>query len=312
MRTEEKILITGSNGLVGTALATELRAAGYDDVVLHTRKECDLTDYKATLDYFHAHRPSQVFHLAAAVYGIMGNMENQARSFLDNTLINTHVVEASRQIKVRKITALGSGCVYPYPPARVPLCEDDVFNGRPHGSEAAYAHAKRAMLAQLEAYQADDLLDYAYVISGNLFGPHDMFDAEHGHVTPALVKKFHDAERNGTPVTVWGDGSAQRDFMYCEDAASALIAIAMHVNGPVNMGSGTVSRIRDVVDVLAEITGTAGRLQWDSTKPNGQAYREYDLSKLQAAGFRSKVSLAEGIRRTYAWYAENYPNVRTR
>lgn len=312
MDTESQIIITGSNGLIGMALAEHLHAQGYVNVALHTRKQCDLTDFRATRDYFLAHRPKYVFHLAAAVYGIMGNMNHKGRSFLDNTMINTNVVEASRLAGVEKVVAMGSGCVYPYPPPGLPLKESMVFNGRPHSSEDAYAQAKRAMLAQLEAYYADGTLRYAFVISGNLFGPHDMFDIEEGHVTPALVKKFFDAHTGNGRVTVWGNGSAQRDFMFSRDAAAALHTIAEHIEGPVNMGSGRVNAIRDIVDVLAKHTNLEDRIDWDSTKPNGQEYREYDLSTLFAAGFSPTWDFPEAICATYDWYAANHASARTR
>lgn len=312
MNKNSRVLVTGSGGLVGSALAQHLREQGYENTILHTREACDLTDLTATVDYFAAQRPSHVFHTAGTVYGIMGSMNNRGRSFFENTLINTHVVEACRRVRVEKIAAMGSGCVYPYPPPSLPLREDTVFFGRPHHSEDAYAHAKRAMLAQLEAYAHDSALRYAFVISGNLFGPRDTFDVAEGHVTPALIKKFFDAKQTGQDVIVWGDGSAQRDFLYSADAAAALEAIMHHVEGPVNMGSGRVNRIRDIVDILAEHTGLSGRVRWDESKPNGQEYREYDLTRLFATGFSPRLSFSDAIRSTYDWFSQNNTAARVR
>jgi GDP-L-fucose synthase len=237
-------------------------------------------------------------------------MENKGVSFRDNVLINTNVIEACRLSGVKKIVAMGSGCVYPYPSPGLPLKEDMVWQGRPHESEDSYAHAKRAMLAQLIAYREQYGLPYAFVISGNLYGPHDKFDVEHGHVTPSLVRKFVEAKSSGGRVSVWGNGSARRDFIYCTDVARALVAIMHHIEGPVNMGSGRVHTIRDIVDELGRITGLTDRVDWDHTKPNGQDYREYDLSILQSTGFQPAISLREGLAVTVDWFTKAADTVR--
>lgn len=300
-----KILITGGHGLVGQALKSALAREGYIHVLAPTRKDCNLCDFQATKALFEALRPDYVFHLAAAVYGIMGNMQNKARSFLDNVLMNTHVVELSHRVGVEKIVAMGTGAMYPYPSPGLPLKEDMVWSGRPHGAEDSYGQAKRAMLAQLEAYQENYGTNYALVISGNLFGPHDKFDIEQGHVTPALIRKFYEAKMSGGKVSIWGNGSAQRDFLFSKDVASALITIMRHIQGPVNMGSGQVFAIRDIVDILAQHTGLTDRVVWDATKPNGQDYRAYDLSQLKAAGFSPAHDFKDALIETYEWYAEN-------
>jgi GDP-L-fucose synthase len=240
----------------------------------------------------------------------MGNMRHKGSSFLDNTLINTHTIEAARLAGVRKIVAMGSGCVYPYPSPGLPLTEDMVWLGPPHASEDSYAHAKRGMLAQLVAYKEQYDLPYAFVISGNLYGPNDKFDPEFGHVTPSLVRKFHEAAQAGTDVVVWGNGTARRDFMYSDDAAAALLAIMEGVEGAVNMGSGNVHSIREIVETLAALAGMSERVVWDRTMPDGQDYRAYDLSRLLATGFRPQVTLADGLRRTYEWYSAKVGHTR--
>jgi GDP-L-fucose synthase len=307
---DSRIVITGGTGLVGSALTSLLRQQGYQHVVAAGSAMCDLLDWQEARQFFLEHRPDHVFHLAARVYGIMGNMRNKGSSYLDNVLINTHTVEAARLAGVRKIVAMGSGCVYPYPPPGVPLTEDMVWSGPPHPSEDSYAHSKRAMLAQLIAYQEQYDLPYAFVISGNLYGPRDKFDPEFGHVTPALVRKFHEARLSGGEVTVWGHGTARRDFTYADDCARALLCIMQSVQGPVNLGSGSVHAIREIVDGLAEITGLTDRVVWDTSKPDGQDHRAYDLSRLFATGFRPQVPLAEGLRRTYEWYAAEAASAR--
>lgn len=310
MDSAAKILITGGTGLVGTALADALAAHGHSAVVAAGSRDGDLSRFEDAAALFDRVRPRFVFHLAAAVYGIMGNLRNKGESFLRNVLINTHVVECCRRVGVEKLVAMGSGCVYPYPAPAYPMREDMVWQGPPHPSEDSYAHAKRAMLAQLLAYKESYGTRFAFVISANLYGPHDRFDVENGHVTPALVRKFHEARGSGEDVVVWGDGTSQRDFMYATDTAEALIAVMRSIEGPVNFGSGRVHAIRELVEVLAELTGLEGRVRWDPTRPNGQAYRSYDLSKLSGTGFQPHVGLAEGLRRTYEWYAAHVAEAR--
>lgn len=304
MKKSDRILVTGARGLVGSAVMDDLRAEGFEDVVGIGRQDCDLMDRAATEALLAKVKPAHVFHAAARVYGIVGNMKNQAQSFFENVSINTNVIHAAHLADVHKITVMGTGAVYPFPSPRLPLVEDDIFLGRPHSAEEAYAHAKRAALAMLEAYLADHGLHWAYVISCNLFGPRDKFDTNFGHVVPSLVAKFHHARETGGNVSVWGDGSAQRDFLYVKDCASAVRHIMQGGTGPVNIGGGTVYRIRDIVETLARVADMEDRIEWDPSKPNGQDYRAYDLSKLDALGFAPAYSLEEGLRETWDWYRE--------
>ena len=302
MESSARIAVTGGRGLVGSALVDLLRQEGFQDVVPVGREECDLSDVMATRRYFAQLKPDYVFHAAARVYGIMGNMKNQGLSFYDNNLINTAVVDAAHRAGVKKITVMGTGAIYPFPPASLPLREATVFDGRPHPSESGYAHAKRAMLAMLEAYEESYGLSWAYIASCNLFGPRDKFDIEAGHVVPSLIAKFRTAELSGGSVTVWGDGSAQRDFMYVKDAALVALTVMRRLDGVVNMGSGQVWSIRQIVEALGRITGLADRVVWDADKPNGQAYRAYDLSRLASTGFTCRYPIEEGLRETWDWY----------
>lgn len=296
------IMVTGAHGLVGSALVDFLKSNGYERVVGIGRNDCDLLNSAMTTEVMARIGPEYVFHCAARVYGILGNMNNKGISFYENVLINTNIVEAARISGVKKITVMGTGAVYPYPPPGLPLKEDMIFMGLPHVSEDSYAHAKRAMLAMLYAYEESYDLKWAYVVSCNLFGPRDKFDTENGHVIPSLIKKFSDAKKHHTDVLVWGDGSAQRDFMYVKDAAAALECIMNNLSGPVNLGSGRVYSIRQIVDALGHITGLASRVKWDAMKPNGQEYRAYDLSKLDTAGFSCKYEIDRGLEETWSWY----------
>lgn len=301
----EKILVTGAAGMVGSHVLDLLREQGREAVGTD-RRQCDLRDFSATRRLFERIRPTQVFHPAACVYGIIGNMNNPGQSFLENIQINTSVIDAAYRVGVRKVTVMGTGCVYPYPPITLPLREEHIFMGRPHESEAGYAHAKLAMLAQLEAYERSYGMDWAYIVSCNLFGPRDKFDPVNGHVVPALIRKFYEAKRDGTDVVVWGDGTAQRDFIYIKDMARAVQLVMDNTHGAINMGGDSVWRIGEIIRVITKISGLPeSRVVWDATKPNGAAYRGYDLTRLNALGFKPQYSIAAGLQETWDWYCQN-------
>lgn len=310
MQSDSKILITGGNGLLGTHLCLKLKQLGFTQVHALTHQDCDLMDWKKTQSFFNALQPDYVFHTAAAVFGIMGNMKNKGLSFFHNTLINTHVLEAARQVKVKKIVAMGTGAAYPYPVPGEPLKEDMIWFGLPHATEDSYGHSKRAMLAQLIAYKESDNLDYAYAISTNLFGPYDKFDTEFGHVIPSLVRKFYEAKRDNKKVVVWGDGSACRDILHAEDAATALYMMMQSLSGAVNMATGKDVPIREIVTILAKHTGMEEKIEWDTSKPNGQHSRTYELSRLESIGFKPHYTLESGLQMTYDWYASHSEEAR--
>ncbi len=303
-----RFLVTGGTGMVGRALTQTLAAMGFANVISVGSRDCDLRDAVAVKKLFGAISPDYVFHLAARVHGIGGNTKYKSDILYENVLINTLVVEHTRRSGARKLVAMGSGCVYPELKGQEELFEEQIWLGPPHSSEDSYAHSKRLMLAQLDAAREQYNFSSAFAVSGNLYGPHDNFDVEDGHVTPALVAKFFEARKNGTPVTVWGSGVAVRDFTYCDDAAAALVEIMLHLEGPVNLGSGMRHPIADIVKCLQSICPV--EVQWNSTKPNGQLERYYNLDKLHATGFAAKVTLAEGIRQTYDWYEKNWQTAR--
>lgn len=307
---EARILITGAGGLAGKNLVAHLQQQGFTQLIGLTSADCDLTDAAATLSCFKRHQPDYVFHLAGHVFGIMGNMKNQAAAWFNNTRINSFVIDAAQQVGVRKLLAMGTVAMYPDPLPGNPLREDMIWQGAPHHSEYGYAQAKRGMLAQLESYHSTHGLDYAVALSTNLYGPHDRFNIATGHVIPSLIRKFYEARRDGGTVTVWGDGSPQRDFLYVPDMARGLQLIMEKGEGAVNLASGVTVRIRDAVDILTAHTGLEGRVVWDTSKPNGQALRAYDISKLQAAGFCDPTPLAAGLTATYEWYAANETTAR--
>ncbi len=295
-----RIVVTGASGLMGIALVDELRAGGADVVGLSSR-DADLTDADAAVAAFQRHRPELVFHLASRVRGIMGNHGVHGEAYLENIRINTNTIEAARLAGARKIVAMGSAAIYG-DAVPLPMREDDIWIGPPHPAEIGYAHAKRAMLAQLEAYRDQWGLEFAYAVSTNLFGPHDRFDERHGHVIPSLISKFHRAPER---LTVWGTGVPRRDFLYVKDAARALSLIGERVTGAINLATGTAISIRDTVGLIAEISGFRGDIEWDATKPDGQRLRAYDVSRLEAVGFKPAWTLRDALSETFAWYREN-------
>ncbi|CAL1693001.1 GDP-L-fucose synthase [Brevundimonas subvibrioides] len=301
------IVITGASGVLGRALTEHLRATG-EDVVALSSADVDLCDGAATSARMKQLSPRIVFHVAGRVHGLGGNSKYPAEMYFDNIRINSNVVHAAYEAKAEKIVAVSTIAIYSSDAPR-PVSEASIWEGRPHASEAAYAHAKRAMLAQLEAYKSQYGLAYSYPIMTNIYGPHDRFDPLYGHVVPSLVAKFHAAAQNGGTVGIWGTGAAERDFIYADDAAIALAMIAERHEGPINVATGKTVLIRDIVSMLQEVSGVQS-VEWDATKPDGQLVRDYDISRLNDLGFEPQVSLREGLERTYEWYARAYPNVR--
>lgn len=306
MEANSRILVTGGTGLLGSALTNCLRDAGFTSCTSLSSRDLDLMSYQSTTDAFCDHyRPEYVFHLAGAVYGLGGNLRDPGKIFLENTLMNTHVVDASRRAGVRKIVAMGSICAYPSPPAAPgPLREEHLFSGEPHPGERAYGQAKRAMLAQLEAYQAPGL-DFAFAISTNLYGPHDRFNLETGHVIPSLIRKFYESTVTGNPVVIWGDGLSRRDIMHSRDAAQALIAIMQGISGRVNLATGRMMSIREIADVLSEISGVKESVRFDTSKPRGHEFPSISVDRLAGAGFQPSFTSERGLADAYHWYAEN-------
>ena len=306
MNLSDTIIVTGANGLVGSAVVARLKAEGFSHVVGLTHADCELRDFPATAHKFKRLKPDHIFHAAACVFGIGGNMANQGRSFLENTLINTSVIDAARTSGAKKITVMGTNAVYPWPSV-LPLAEDGIFNGRPHSSESAYGHAKRGMLAMLEAYGESYGLEWAYLVSGNLYGPRDKFDPVSGHVLPTMICKFYQAFLSKTQtVALWGDGSPQRDFLYAADLARIACLSMDRVHGTMNIGTGTTVSIKQAAEKLAAITGVSmDRVIFDPSKPNGRMNCTLDLSRLNALGFQPQYSLDCGLRETWDWYRRN-------
>lgn len=302
------VLVTGATGVIGAATCTLLRASGYE-VAAVSSCDADLRSFDASLALFDQIAPATVIHLAGRVAGIMGNLDAQGTMYLDNLLINTNVVEAARRSGVRKIVAMGSVSIYP-DGIQLPMKEKDLWAGAPHKSEAGYGHAKRSMLAQLETYQDQYGLEYAFAICTNLFGPNDRFDEVGGHVVPSLLSKFHRGVTEGGPVLVWGTGRATRDFLYSTDAARALMTLLEAGNGVYNVASGSHVSVRELVGDIIGVSGYTGEVEWDETKPDGQAARSYDITRLTSLGWLPLVDLNTALAETYAWYAHHVASAR--
>ena len=307
MHKSDTIIVTGARGLVGSTVVEHLETEGFSNVIGLGHRDFDLTDFAATAQVFARLKPAHIFHAAARVSGLGGNMKDQGRAYLENTLINTSVVDAARTSGAQKITVMGTNATYPWPP-QLPLREENIFNGRPHSSESGYGHAKRGMLAMLEAYGESYSLDWAYLVSGNLYGPRDKFDPINGHVLPTLIWKFDQAATSLKPVHVWGDGSPLRDFLYIKDLAR-IVRLAMdEVHGAINIGNGRTHSIREVVEKLSLLSNVSmSRVMFDPTKPNGRMDCTIDLSRLSALGFEPDYSLDRGLRETWEWFQENTP-----
>jgi GDP-L-fucose synthase len=305
---DSPVLVTGSTGVVGSATCALLRSSGFEVVALSS-SDADLRNFGEVREVFEQVAPAAIIHLAGRVAGILGNIESQGSMYFDNLLINTNVIEAARLCNVRKIVATGSVSVYP-DGLPLPMQERDIWLGPPHKSEAGYGHAKRSMLAQLETYHDQYGLEYVFAICTNLFGPNDRFDEVIGHVVPSLLSKFHRGVTEGGPVTVWGTGKATRDLLYSADAARALMVLLQDGQGVYNVASGCNVSVRQLVDDIIEVIGYTGAVEWDETKPEGQAARAYDITRLTSLGWLPLVDRHTALAETYDWYSRNSTSAR--
>ena len=309
MNKNDKILITGSSGLVGHALVKCLSENGFTNLWPLSSKDCNLIEKDKVQELFNKIKPDYVFHIAARTLGLGGNSKYQADILYQNVMMNTNVIESCRKESVKKIVAMGSGVVYPDLGAKE-LFEDQIWLGAPHNSQAGYAHSKRLMLAHLEATKEQYNIDYVFAVSGNIYGPHDLFNLDYGNVTPALIYKFMLAERDKVPVSIWGTGEAVRDFSHSSDIAKSLYVSMNSLSGPVNIGSGYRHKIKDIVEILSEIYQNKIEINFDASKPDGQMERHYNLDKLFAENFSPDFDLKSGVEKTHQWLLENLNKAR--
>ena len=304
----KRVLVTGGRGFLGRVVVERLAARGAAYVLAPSRSEFDLTragDVRALLA---TSRPDVVIHAAAVVGGIGANRAHPGRFFYENAIMGIQLIEEARKAGVGKLVCLGTICAYPKF-AAVPFREEDLWNGYPEETNAPYGLAKKMLLVQLQAYRQEFGFPGIYLLPVNLYGPGDNFDLETSHVIPAMIRKFLEArDRGEETVELWGDGSPTREFLFVEDAAEAILQATERYDGPdpVNVGSGEEIAIRDLAAAVARETEYGGRIVWDASKPNGHPRRRLDVGRAEASfGWRSRVSLAEGLRTTVKWYREN-------
>jgi len=303
----DRFVVTGGAGFLGSFLCEKLRAHGVTDERLFVprRKDYDLTRETDAARLYEDTRPDVAIHLAAEVGGIGANRANPGRFFYANMAMGLHLIEQARLRGIRKFVQVGTICAYPkFTP--VPFREEDLWAGYPEETNAPYGVAKKALLVMCQAYRQQYGLDAIYLLPVNLYGPRDNFDLETSHVIPALIRKCIEArDSHQDRIVCWGDGSATREFLYVEDAAEGVLLAAERYDGaePVNLGHGREISIRDLVGLIARLTGYSGQVEWDTTKPNGQPRRCLDVTRARERfGFTARTDLETGLRRTIEWY----------
>jgi GDP-L-fucose synthase len=303
-----RVLVTGGHWFFGSFVVDGLRARGARHVFAPRSREYDLIDRAACRRVIADTRPDIIFHLAARVGGIGANRDNPGGMLFDNAMMGLQLIEEARLAKVPKLVIAGSICAYPKF-APVPFREEDLWNGYPEETNAPYGIAKKLLLVQSQAYRAQYGTNSIVLFPVNMYGPRDNFDLRTSHVIPAMIRKCVSAKEEGKDtVTLWGDGSPTREFIYVEDAAEAMILAAERYDSsePVNIGSGVEVSIRDLATEIAKATGYAGRFVWDTSQPNGQPRRRLDVTRAKERfGFVAKTSFAEGLAKTVAWYLEH-------
>jgi len=301
----KRILVTGAAGFLGSHVVERLRQVGCSQIAVPRRKDCDLTRENDIERLFREFQPELVIHAAALVGGIGANRDNPGRFFYENALMGIQLIEGCRRHAVEKTVVLGSICAYPkFTP--VPFREETLWDGYPEETNAPYGIAKKALLVQCQAYRRQYGMNAVYLLPVNLYGPRDNFDPDSSHVIPALIRKCVEAHRRGDgAITLWGDGSPTREFLYVIDAAEAIVAAAERYEGadPVNIGSGEEISIRDLANRIALLTAFTGRITWDVTKPNGQPRRCLDVTRAEREfEFRAHTKLDAGLKATIDWY----------
>lgn len=306
----EKILITGASGLVGKNLINRLNSEGYE--VLGLNSKIDLRSDNETKKVFKEYLPTIVFHLAAKVGGIFANSNFKADFYSDNVLINTNVINSCLKSNVKYIFAMGTGCAYPKRLESQTLYEKDFLDGIPEITNDAYAYAKRGLLVHLKALQESHKIKFTYCLPANLYGPYDNFHPLYSHVVPGLIRRFCDSvENNSGQISIWGDGTARRDFLFIDDCIDAIILLAeKEFCGEVNVSSKTLTSIRELSELIKIKTNFEGLIEYDTTKLSGQNQRYMDSSKMDKLGWLPKTDLSNGINKTVDWFLDNRSIIR--
>ncbi len=300
-----RALVTGGKGFLGAALSRVARRRRTRGVARGARRDGDLTTPADAARLFAESQPDVVFHLAAEVGGIGANQANPGRYWYANLMMGANVLEQARVHATSKVVVVGTICAYPKF-APVPFSEDDLWNGYPEETNAPYGVAKKAILVGAQAYREQYGLNAIYLLPVNLYGPRDNFDLETSHVIPALIRKMIEAQDRGEDeIVLWGDGSPTREFLYVDDCVRGIRLAAERYDAPepVNLGTGEEISISTLAGLIAEATGYAGLITWDTSRPNGQPRRKLDTRRAEERfGFRAEIGLREGVRRTVEWY----------
>lgn len=303
-----KIYVAGHKGLVGSAIVRAIEAKGAHSWIGQSHNELDLLDRKAVFDYLDRSKPDAVLIAAAKVGGIMANNTYPVEFLSQNLQIETNLMDAAHAAGVERLLFLGSSCVYPKL-SKQPIKEEYLLTGELEKTNEAYAISKISGLKLIQAYRQQYSRKWVSAMPTNIYGPGDNFDIERAHVLPALIRKFHDAKvRGDQSVTLWGSGSPLREFLHADDLATACIFLIENYNDDIaiNIGVGKDISIKDLADLIKAVVGFDGDIEWDKSKPDGTPRKLLEISRISSLGWRSVISLEDGIKSTYSWYTENH------
>ena len=313
MGSDSKIFVAGHKGLVGSAIVRHLEAEGFTNIITADRRQVDLTNLNAVRMFFMLEQPEYVFLAAAKVGGIGGNADYPADFIYENLMIQSNVIHSSYLFDVKKLLFLGSSCIYPKF-AKQPITEDQLLTGALEGSNDAYAIAKIAGIKMCQAYRKQYGFNAIAVMPTNLYGPNDNFDINYGHVLPSLLAKFDGSLEKSEHwvVKLWGDGTAKREFLHVDDLASALLICMERYDSDeiINIGTGEDVTIKELADMIVDVTGYENDYVWDTSKPNGTPRKVLNVDKVKSLGWEPKISLREGLESTYEWMKNNRSNLR--
>ena len=303
----DKIFVAGHRGMVGSAVLRRLQADGFGNLLLRSRTELDLTDATAVSRFFAAEKPTIVILAAAKVGGIKANNDAPVEFLIENLRIQNNVISAAHDSGVRKLLFLGSSCIYPKL-APQPIPETALLSGPLEPTNEAYATAKIAGIKLCQAFAREYGANFISPMPTNLYGPNDDFDLEKSHVLAALLRKAHEAKQRGArEMVVWGSGNPRREFLHVDDLAAACLFLLEKYDSPeiINVGCGQDLSVRELAELICEVVGFDGELAWDKTKPDGTPRKLLDVTKIKKMGWQPKISLREGIAKTYHWFRQN-------
>ncbi len=301
------VYVAGHRGLVGSAVVRALRARGYENLLLRTHAELDLTEQSAVRDFLARERPAAVIMAAARVGGIHANNSRPALFIRDNLQIQDNLIDAAHRAGVAKFVFLGSSCIYPKLCPQ-PIREEYLLTGPLEATNEWYAIAKIAGIKMCQAYRREYGLDAISLMPTNLYGPGDNFDLQSSHVLPALIRKFHEAKVRGeAAVTVWGSGTPRREFLHVDDLAAAVVQLMNSYSSEeiLNIGCGEDLTIRELAELVASVVGFSGALEFDATRPDGTPRKLLDVTRVRALGWKARIGLREGVDSTYQWFRAN-------